>query len=519
MASPPSKESAGGGGGGVLDFLRTALPRETLQTLYGDETRGRFVCRAVLQRLPAAAQQIVWRLQWTGERFPAGGVQTWIRQEPEQLEQMVEEMQRWAILEERDEKNGRFVSLTASFKKGLRASLYNLDASPWQPLEPVQLEALEREVAGAPTGTTATVRTEDLERYTQEQWDAVLNRLVGTVGHGKEPPPSVIQFMSRAGLMRPDPDYKGSDPDEAPLVITKSGYDFMLQDNHQQVWHFVLQYMLSFGNEEMGQELRKEALLFLISLSFARVGGAYLASSLNKNCRTMMYDLSQFGLVYTRKIGKATLFYPTQVAHQLVGASSSSASSSATSTVWSLSNKALEASLADPRPSESSHLAVIVQTNFQVCAYTTSELHISTLSLFCDEDTIRRLPNVVFMYITRDSVQAAFKRGIQARQILRFLEKHTHPRLRTPQNTSPVPANVVDQIWLWDRELSRVRFTRVYRHQCSMDGEFRAVLQYAEGKGALAWSSEQQQRLLVNYRYFEDVQAYAQQWRAGAISR
>jgi signal recognition particle GTPase len=34
------------------------------------------------------------------------------------------------------------------------------------------------------------------------------------------------------------------------------------------------------------------------------------------------------------------------------------------------------------------------------------------------------MPNVIFMVITRDSIKGAFNLGIQAQQILRFLEKH-----------------------------------------------------------------------------------------------
>jgi transcription initiation factor TFIIH subunit 4 len=194
--------------------------------------------------------------------------------------------------------------------------------------------------------------------------------------------------------------------------------------------------------------------------------------------------------------------------------------------VWSLSSKALNIALAQPDPRGSSHLAIIVQTNFQVCAYTTSELHISMLGLFCDVQTIRRLPNVVFMVMTRNSVKSAFAFGIKARQILRFLEKHAHPKLRDPNNNigggantgSPLPSNVVDQVWLWDRERTRVTFTEVAVHQCLMPGEFGAVLDYASrgdgGGGACPYSSERRQQIFVNYAYIEKIQNFVRKWRA-----
>ena len=78
---------------------------------------------------------------------------------------------------------------------------------------------------------------------------------------------------------------------------------------------------------------------------------------------------------------------------------------------------------------------------------------------------------------------------------------------------------VVDQVWLWDRELSRVIFTQVYQHQCLMPGEFRAVQKYATEIGAHAWSSDSRQQILINYEYVENLQDYCRQWRAKAAAR
>ena len=71
---------------GVLDYLRTAIPRSNLLDLYTDETRGRFVCRAILQQLSDVGQQIVMRLACCGGSFPLGGqagvqgVRDWVAQ-------------------------------------------------------------------------------------------------------------------------------------------------------------------------------------------------------------------------------------------------------------------------------------------------------------------------------------------------------------------------------------------------------------------------------------------------------
>ncbi len=278
------------------------------------------------------------------------------------------------------------------------------------------------------------------------------------------------------------------------------------------MWHFVRNYLQSLQSYEKREELQQEALLFLICLSFCHVGEGYPASCLSKHSRNLMRDLTYFGLLYVRKIGKQSIFYPTRVAVQMVGHEEDESSSA----LWTLSSKALEAALAHPKPHDSSHLGIIVQTNFQLCAYTTSELHVSMLGLFCDVETIRRLPNIVFMCITRDSVKSAFNLGIQARQILRFLEKHAHPKLRTSE--SAIPGNVVDQIWLWDRERHRVQWMEVYHHQCKLPGEFQAVLKFTRKTHCLAWSSESRNQILIAYSEVEQVQDFVRQWRVKAAA-
>jgi len=132
---------------------------------------------------------------------------------------------------------------------------------------------------------------------------------------------------------------------------------------------------------------------------------------------------------------------------------------------------ALEASPVDPVPG-SSHIAIIIQTNFQLCAYTTSQLHVSMLGLFCDVQTFRSLPNIVFYHITRDSVKGAFKLSIMAKQILRFLKMHAHPRLRSSDHPL-VPTNVQDQIWLWNRERKRVQSRRYISISVRMHKSFK----------------------------------------------
>jgi transcription initiation factor TFIIH subunit 4 len=533
---------------GVMDYLQKSLSRPELLGLYKDPDRGRFVCRSVLQQVPELAQQIVVRLSCTGGVFPVAMVYSWFRGNTTastspteaaashgRMIKLLDQLYLWAIIVDKpsnkkdnsENKDGaaNLVQLTPEFFQGLKDSLHSLDSSPWNPLTDKQMELIEEEAiktAGKPNIKFPRMSNEDLERYTQSQWDAVLHYLVGTGNH-PDPHPAVSHFLLQTNLMQPDPEYKGKNIDEAPLVITQKGYDFMLQDNAQQVWHFIVQYMASMeenlsSDPTKAQALKREALLVLICLSFARFGECYSGAALSKEGRTIIKDLSLFGLLYTKKVGKTFIFYPTRIAMQLVGSEGVSNKGGGGGGMWSWSSKALESALAHPRPHDSSHLAIIVQTNFQLCAYTTSELHVSMLGLFCDVHTIRRLPNVIFMTISRDSIKGAFNLGIQAQQILRFLEKHAHPKLRE-SGTDPLPGNVVDQIFLWDRERHRVRFSEVFNHQPMMPGEFQAVQKYVMEIGAHGWSSEARNMLMVKYSHVERVQNFVQKWRAKSASR
>ena len=234
----------------------------------------------------------------------------------------------------------------------------------------------------------------------------------------------------------------------------------MLRDINAQVWQFVLQYMNSLSHHEMRDTIRVDALSVLICLGSTRVGEGYHISVLGKSkeARQVMKDFGRFGLVFVCRVAGKLAFYPTRVAVNLIAsnekATGGNAEDGSTLGQSVAATRSLEEALKAPVPSRS-HLAVIVQTNFQVVAYTRSRLHISTLGLFCDVQSYRRLPNVVFFHLSRDSIRGAFRLGVTADQILRFLHVHAHPMLRS-DGRPLVPANVRDQIMLWDRERRRV---------------------------------------------------------------
>jgi hypothetical protein len=155
---------------GVMEYLQMSLPKESLKELYLDEARGRFLCRAVLQQLPEPSQQVVVRLECCGGQFPLAQAQIWCKSwGPKQMQ----ELARWAILEP---SSSEILKLTPEFYQGFKRALHSLDASPWNALTTQQIALLEQD-SGEPF---PAMTPEDLERYTQSQWDAVLHYLVGT---------------------------------------------------------------------------------------------------------------------------------------------------------------------------------------------------------------------------------------------------------------------------------------------------------------------------------------------------
>ena len=63
----------------------------------------------------------------------------------------------------------------------------------------------------------------------------------------------------------------------------------------------------------------------------------------------------------------------------------------------------------------------------QVYAYTSSELQVAILRLFVRAEC--RLPNLFVGTLTRESVTQALDFGVQADQIVSFMQQHAHPHV------------------------------------------------------------------------------------------
>ena len=254
------------------------------------------------------------------------------------------------------------LQLTLQFQEGIKKSISSLQSAPWPAVDMNRLyESTLQKTQVATTTTTTSSNSgtvpkklklnltkssaptiimskhpqkpnmekppsaNDLEIYTQRRWDSVLHYLVGSTDYAEEPPKAVTNFLEKTGLMQKDV----STTDNS-LVITSKGYEFMLQDVHVQVWLFILQYLNQLESIKRCEEVRHEALLFLICLSYCQVGEAYPCSKLSRDGYKLCTDFSQFGLVKLYNVmGKNgdlknrdnVFFYPTRVAVNLIAGS------------------------------------------------------------------------------------------------------------------------------------------------------------------------------------------------------
>lgn len=118
---------------------------------------------------------------------------------------------------------------------------------------------------------------------------------------------------------------------------------------------------------------------------------------------------------------------------------------------------------------------IIVETNYNLYAYSTQPLDLAIIGLFAhikDE-----FPNMIHGYITKDTIQGAYRKGITSDQLIHYLEIHTHPIIVIKNNIgsgssnkdkfqeanasntviNKIPPNICDQLRLWEQDMERLK--------------------------------------------------------------
>ena len=300
---------------------------------------------------------------------------------------------------------------------------------------------------------------DQLDQWTRWRWTNVLLFLTGEdLDETAIPPQCAQDFLKGAQLMTPI--------EGGMLEITGQGVDFLLKPRAEQVWVLVDEYLKNHAP----QNDRGDVVALILSLAYTTVGRSYAIAELSDPQQRALEVLFALGLIFRRK-ETSSRFYPTSIGAGVAFGSAEKA--------------------------DTGGVSILVQTNFQVVAYTdatqaSSQLVLSTLGLFCEIKV--RLPNVVVGAITRDIVKNCItQRQIRCGQILKFLETHAHPL--TAKNASPIPPNVRDQIILWAGEDQRVAFRQGWLLECRTDDGFHAAVKAAK---TVHWRSVGRRRLFVD---------------------
>jgi len=317
-------------------------------------------------------------------------------------------------------------------------------------------DAIECNNVSSTTRVSTNISVELLDSFSRDRWSFLLSYLVGvkvapSVASTSDASSSrrkilIEQFTTADDLMRGD-------------MITSQGYEYLLKSYRDQVWQYVKQVAKNCP-------LQDEALSLLFMLSYCELHTCrgYPLNRLTQAQQRMVLDLYQLGIVYIPadhaeyleaeldQYGGTTVFnmsfYPTRIAVSMIFGNDPSVNNNSSESLSSSSSSfssGLMGSMQD--------MNIIVETNHQVVAYISCELHLALLKLFVEVHL--HLPNMAMGRITKEHSKKAFRMGIKAAQVIDFLIMHAHPLVRSKKNI--IPDNVTDQLALWEAENYRIK--------------------------------------------------------------
>jgi transcription initiation factor TFIIH subunit 4 len=474
---------------GLFEYIKE-LPEDIMIQLYGNGQSSlscaQWTCRAIFQSLSPLCRNLVMRLIFISD-FSLADIVGWVHDKDAAiLDELVEELLSLHVIVKYE---GNKYSVADGFKNGIIESLCGY-VEPWS-------DVLYKVDPNDPIPTII-----DLENCCILKWNATLEFLV-TSSSTIRITAAMEEFLVSAGLMqRLESSGKGRG---GGLCITAKGYEYMLLDMRQQVWTFAVECLKTCSSGLL------EVISFLFMLSYCRVGQGYPVSALSPAQLRFMSQFCDLGIIF-RPGPRSPLFYPTRIAIAMCAMGEQLQSVPLVNAVAAASGGTIAAEEAG---TSISHMRIIVETNFQVVAYVTSDLHLHMLRLFVDSHGMIRMPNVAVGHLTRNSVKAALRMGISAAQIISFLEIHAHPLVA---NKEPiVPENVTDQLLLWEAENVRVTADEgSYVNLAEiasgdyLDVLYEQIVKYARELDVCLWASVEKKALVVTPEGYGQIRAFAE---------
>lgn len=440
--------------------------------------------------------------------------------------------------------------------RGLRAAMAGLTPAPFGAAPAVdaggEWGGMKSTIAAGGTyedgggGGGPLLPVDVLSEHARRRWEGILHFLVALSGSNPAPPSeAIVASLIRSRVLEESGE---------GATISSAGFQFLLKSGPAQLWVLLRDVIAHAGGGETDErrsrsrggrsgggggsadpdapdeeersrrggapppgETQRELVALLFALAAAVPGRAYPVDACTPVQRDFLPTLAELGVVLlpgfagspAPRRGADGLFYPTPVGVSLVG--SAAASTTGGDVGEDVPGAGGSDAVAAPRPAaeallsttSTGALAIVVENNYRVYAYTTSPFQMALLGLFVH---IRyRMPNVAVGTLTRSRVTDALANGITAAQIIRFLNAHAHPRMKGGR----VPPNVADQVALWAAEKERVRTSpAVLLSGFAGVGGWTAVAAFASDLGAKLWEDREGLRLAIEADAYDEVRAF-----------
>jgi len=458
----------------LFEFIQR-LPQSAAEKVFQN---CRWTAVAVLRSIDSLGQQLVMRLLSVEAYVEAD----WLQKSSQDIIRFKSAIQKLKLLKLLEFSDSGSLRLLPTFRIQLFSSVMDVDPIkfPWQT-----------------SSGNQDLNPAAVEESAKHRWNSVLHFIVGSSEY-RRPPDEVIVLLLQMKLMKRI--------DGQPR-ITKRGYEFMLRDVQNQVWLLLKHYTLKSAEPE-------SVLQMLFRLSFCEPGIACEYNLLDEEQKSLLKDLELIGLIHNND---SRLFYPTSLAINVVFGPTKEQKVDAASKAVDLNPESkskipvrkIRVKQMD-KGEENSGIFIIVETNFQVYAYTQSSLHIEMLKLFVDIEII--LPNLVVGVISRQSIRSSLKLGISGKQIIDFLEKHVHPLCH--KSISLIPDNITDQILLWEMERNRITATRGCLLETFASEElFDNCVNYAKKNKWLLYSNSIERRMVIEEQSISQMKLKIKEFR------
>jgi len=336
-----------------------------------------------------------------------------------------------------------------------------------------------------------------LSNYAQERWESILNFIVSQNPEAsvKNIGKNLAETLFYANLV------KTTHSLENGFSIMPDGFRFLLMPIEKQIWTFIIHYCSSSANRNDIDLPPIQVFDFICQLAMLEPFNAYSCQDFLPAQSAILQNLREMGFVFIRKRSDA-YFIMTNLLSMIanfVSISNTCDYLSSNDSLNILSQISSGKSMTEFMSSEQNY--IVVESNMRLYAYSNSFLKLALISLFTKVEN--QFPNMISGHLTKESIQAAIRVGVEASEIIQFLENHIHPVIMTNGVKKKndilrfLPSNVAEQILIWEAEDQNFTYENVAIYNDFEEGQFEALKEYCETNNYLVFADDVSETLYV----------------------